>query len=425
MAFTLQIGDQAPDFSLPATDGRTYSLADFAAARVLVVFFTCNHCPFVVGSDESTRATAKRFRDHGVAFIGINSNSEVTHPTDDFAHMVERMEANRFPWVYARDKSQAVARAYGALRTPHFFVFDRKRRLIYTGRGLDNPRNARESRTHDLDRALEEHLGGRPVSIPLTNPIGCNVKWEGRDAHWMPPEACDLVFTPPRGDGPGQRQAAIPRSAAPLKPEIDWNHPQWASLPAIELGYVRPESSDHHPRVSVRLAYDGTIVSALFRTEDRYVRSVRTRFQDLVCNDSCVEWFVQPLPGRGYFNFEFNCGGTLHVSFIENPTRTADGFVKFTRLSEADVRQVVIRTSMPAVVDPEITTPVVWTALIQVPVRLFDRYLGPVSTAPGTVWRANFFKCADETSHPHWLTWSPVGELNFHRPQDFASLVFA
>ena len=118
MSFTLKIGDAAPDFALPATDGKTYRLADFAKADVLVVFFTCNHCPYVTGSDESTRATANRFKAKGVAFIGINANSQNTYPEDDFAHMVERMKTNTFPWVYARDLSQDTARAYGALRTP-------------------------------------------------------------------------------------------------------------------------------------------------------------------------------------------------------------------------------------------------------------------------------------------------------------------
>ena len=191
--FTLRIGDQAPDFKLHATDGRTYSLDDFKTSRVLVVFFTCNHCPFVTGSDEVTRATVLRFQDKGVAFIGINSNSENTHPEDDFDNMVRRMNEQRFPWVYVRDSSQDVARAYGALRTPHFFVFNEERRLVYTGRGVDNPRNTAEMTTNDLERALEEVVAGKPVSIPLTNPIGCNVKWEGKDEHWMPPEACDLV----------------------------------------------------------------------------------------------------------------------------------------------------------------------------------------------------------------------------------------
>jgi len=193
MAFTLPLGSAAPDFRLPATDAKTYRLADFDGAKVLVVFFTCNHCPYVLGSDEVTRQTAEKFMPQGVRFVGINSNSANTHPDDDFAHMADRMETHRFPWVYLRDESQDVARAYGGLRTPHFFVFDAKRKLIYTGRGVDNPRETSKMTVNDLERALREHLAGKPVSAPLTNPIGCNVKWEGQDAHWMPPEACDLV----------------------------------------------------------------------------------------------------------------------------------------------------------------------------------------------------------------------------------------
>jgi peroxiredoxin len=193
MTFTLQIGQRAPDFSLPATDGRDYSLADFAEARTLVVFFTCNHCPFVTGSDEVTRATAEKFRSQGVRFVGINANSVKTHANDGFEHMVARMKEQKFPWVYLRDESQDVARAYGALRTPHFYVFDRERRLVYTGRGVDSPRQIEAMTVNDLDRALAEIVAGRPVSVPLTNPIGCNVKWDGQDAHWMPPEACDLA----------------------------------------------------------------------------------------------------------------------------------------------------------------------------------------------------------------------------------------
>jgi peroxiredoxin len=193
MAFTLQIGERAPDFELPATDDKTYSLSDFDDAKVLVVFFTCNHCPFVTGSDEVTRQTAEKLAPQGVRFVGINSNSKNTYPEDDFEHMVERMNAHQFPWVYLRDKSQDIARAYGALRTPHFYVFDRDRKLVYTGRGVDNPRDTAKMTVNDLERALEEHLAGKPVSVPLTNPIGCNVKWDGMDAHWMPAEACDLV----------------------------------------------------------------------------------------------------------------------------------------------------------------------------------------------------------------------------------------
>lgn len=189
MKFTLlSMGDRAPHFSLPSTDGRVVSPEDVAGP--FVVFFTCNHCPYVVNSDESTRALAERFS--SVPFIGINSNSPNTYREDDFPHMVERMRAHRFPWVYLHDASQDVARAYGALRTPHFFVFDGQKRLVYSGRAIDTPRDPSKSSTHELADALEDVLAGRVVRCPQTKPIGCNVKWDGKDAHWMPPEACDV-----------------------------------------------------------------------------------------------------------------------------------------------------------------------------------------------------------------------------------------
>jgi peroxiredoxin len=192
MAFTLQIGDKAPGFELPATDGNTYRMSDFDE-DVLVIFFTCNHCPYVLGSDEVTRRTSEQFIPQGVRFVGINSNSPNTYAEDSFDHMVERMKEKKFPWLYLYDASQEVALAYGALRTPHFYVFDRDRKLVYTGRGVDNPRDISKMTVNDLENALREHLAGQPVSVPMTNPIGCNVKWEGKDAHWMPPDACDLV----------------------------------------------------------------------------------------------------------------------------------------------------------------------------------------------------------------------------------------
>lgn len=193
MAFTLEIGQKAPNFNLPATDGKTYSLSDFGDARALVIFFTCNHCPYVIGSDEATRATAETFIPQGVQFVGINANSPNTYEEDSYPHMVERMNEYKFPWLYLHDATQDVAKIYGALRTPHFYVFDADRKLVYTGRAVDTPRDATQATVFDLDDALTELLAGQPVTTPVTNPIGCNVKWDGEDAHWMPADACDLV----------------------------------------------------------------------------------------------------------------------------------------------------------------------------------------------------------------------------------------
>ena len=193
MAYTLEIGKKAPGFSLMATDGKIYDLKDFEQFKFLVVFFTCNHCPYVLGSDEITRQTVEEFTPKGVKFIGINSNSSSTYQEDSYENMIARMERFKFPWLYLWDSSQHVAMEYGALRTPHFFVFNEKRELVYTGRAVDNPRETVNMTVNDLDRVLNELTQGKPVSIPVTNPIGCSIKWEGKDKHWMPAEACDLV----------------------------------------------------------------------------------------------------------------------------------------------------------------------------------------------------------------------------------------
>jgi peroxiredoxin len=194
MAFTLEIGTRAKDFNLPATDGNFYSLESFQDSKYLVVFFTCNHCPYVIGSDEVTRKTVEKFQPMGVEFVGINSNSKNTYAEDDFPHMVDRMRVNNFPWKYLYDESQEVALTYGALRTPHFYVFDEQRKLVYTGRGVDSPRDTSKMTVNDLEKTLEEITSGNPISVPVTNPIGCNVKWDGKDRHWMPADACDLVW---------------------------------------------------------------------------------------------------------------------------------------------------------------------------------------------------------------------------------------
>jgi len=193
MAFTLQPGQQAPDFNLPGVDGKNWSLESFRDAKLLIVVFSCNHCPFVVGSEDRMIRLHADYAPRGVAMVAINSNETDNHPTDSFEHMVRRAKDKGFPFPYVRDETQQVARAYGALRTPHFYVFDQRRRLRYTGRMDDNPRQPGLETTRELRDALDALLAGEDPRVAVTNPIGCNVKWKGKPAHWMPPEACDLV----------------------------------------------------------------------------------------------------------------------------------------------------------------------------------------------------------------------------------------
>jgi peroxiredoxin len=193
MAFTLQIGAKAPDFKLPGVDGKNYSLAEFKNAKLLVVVFSCNHCPYVVGSEERINKFVADYSAKGVAFVAINSNETEGHPTDSLDHMKQRAKEKGFKFPYLRDDKQEVALAYGALRTPHFYLFDQDRKLRYTGRMDDNPRNPGQETTHELRDAVDALLAGKKPQVELTNPIGCNVKWWGKERHWMPPEACDLV----------------------------------------------------------------------------------------------------------------------------------------------------------------------------------------------------------------------------------------
>lgn len=193
MPFTLPIGASAPDFSLPATDGKTYSLESFKGANVLVVVFACNHCPYVIGSEDRLIGMANTYATRGVAFVVINANSTEHHAGDSFMAMQQRAREKKFPYPYLRDEDQSAARAYGALRTPHFYVFDADRKLRYTGRMDNHPKDASLATTHELRDAIDAVLAGRKPEVELSNPIGCNVKWSGQDEHWMPPEACDLI----------------------------------------------------------------------------------------------------------------------------------------------------------------------------------------------------------------------------------------
>jgi peroxiredoxin len=178
-AETLSIGSPAPDFKdLPATDGKAYSLGSFQDAKVLVVSFTCNHCPYAQAYEDRFIALAREFAPKGVAFAAINPNDAASYPADGFDKMVERAKEKDFPFPYLRDESQAVAKAYGAVCTPHLFVFDGGRKLVYEGRIDDNWKKSAEVKSHDLRNAIEDVLAGKPVRVANTNPMGCSIKWK-------------------------------------------------------------------------------------------------------------------------------------------------------------------------------------------------------------------------------------------------------
>ncbi|MCD4824773.1 MAG: carbohydrate-binding family 9-like protein [Phycisphaerae bacterium] len=217
----------------------------------------------------------------------------------------------------------------------------------------------------------------------------------------------------------------ISKKDAPPGVNDGWAEGYWSNVKSLPVDQFHPRSSDHRPVTEAKVAYSDDALHLIFRVQDRYVRCVGTKPNDPVCLDSCVEFFVQPLPGKGYFNFEINCGGTMLLYYAEDPAHTDSGQAKSTEVDAALAGQVDIRPSMPPVVDPEITEPVEWTIAYSIPRCLFERYVGPLGSLGGQTWRANFYKCGDKTSHPHWACWSPIEEeLNFHQPKYFAPITF-
>jgi hypothetical protein len=207
-------------------------------------------------------------------------------------------------------------------------------------------------------------------------------------------------------------------------PSLDapWHDPTWNQVQTLELEHFRPEGADHRPRTLARLMHDAAAIYGVFQVHDRYVRCLRTSYWDAVWKDSCVEFFVQPRADRGYFNFEFNCGGAFLCAHITNPERVPGGFKEFSKLPASLGQTIQVRSSLPQRIEPEISEPLVWTLAFSIPFALFEPYVGPLGEIAGQVWRGNFYKCADESSHPHWASWAPVDELNFHRPNCFGTL---
>lgn len=172
-----KIGDLAPDFNLPAVDGKSYSLSSFKDKKVLVVIFTCNHCPYVQGWEGRMIEIQRDFGPQGVQLVGINSNETKKYPEDSFEKMVLRSKGQNFNFVYLRDEDQSVARAYDAACTPEVYVFDAERKLRYHGRIDDNYQDPNAVQSPDLKNALNDLLSDRPARAPETHAMGCSIKW--------------------------------------------------------------------------------------------------------------------------------------------------------------------------------------------------------------------------------------------------------
>ena len=175
----LPLGTKAPDFSLPDVSGKKVSLSDFADAPAVLVIFMCNHCPYVKHVAAGLAELAKDYQRRGVAVVGINSNDVDSFPDDSPAKMAEEVKARGYTFPYLYDATQCVAKAYRAACTPDFYVFDRRRKLVYRGQmDSSRPQSGVPVTGEDLRAALDAVLAGQPVSADQRASLGCNIKWK-------------------------------------------------------------------------------------------------------------------------------------------------------------------------------------------------------------------------------------------------------
>src|SRR5581483_1157872 len=182
----LKVGSHAPDFSLPAVDGKTYSLKDFASSKILAIVFTCDHCPVAQMYEKRIKQLAADYKNRGVALVAINPNdpkavhlSEMgyTDLGDSLPEMKIRAQYRHFNFPYLSDgATQSAAKKYGPTATPHVFIFDSQRILRYEGRVDSNPREELATK-HEARDALDALLAGRPVTVTDTPAVGCSTKW--------------------------------------------------------------------------------------------------------------------------------------------------------------------------------------------------------------------------------------------------------
>lgn len=219
-----------------------------------------------------------------------------------------------------------------------------------------------------------------------------------------------------------QNTYRVHRLKQPLTIDADWDKPAWKDIPSLTIEYYMGQAPEHQPQAQAKVAYDEDALYLIWKVADQFVLAKRTRHQDDVWRDSCVEFFFTPgtePAERGYFNLETNCTGVKLLG-IHHPGSKDD------QPTAADFASIVTASSLQRKIDPELAVPTTWTLEYKIPLSLVQKYAKVDLPQRGVRWRANFYKCADDASHPHWLTWSPVAntEPSFHLPQFFGILEF-
>jgi len=201
-----------------------------------------------------------------------------------------------------------------------------------------------------------------------------------------------------------------------------WNKPEWNHKESIAILNNNGWKADFMPKSRVKLSYDESNLYVIFRVEDKYIKCNTTYYNGPVWEDSCVEFFFSSNPNKSpkYFNLEMNCGGTVLMAYQRIPGKD------FSLIKVEDLLKMEIAHSLPELIKEEIQLPVTWTVEYRLPFHILKRYTNIATPEKGVVWKANFYKCAEKNSHPHWLSWTRINspQPDFHLPQYFGSLEF-
>ncbi|MBI9016742.1 MAG: carbohydrate-binding family 9-like protein [Phycisphaerae bacterium] len=212
----------------------------------------------------------------------------------------------------------------------------------------------------------------------------------------------------------------VEKIKAPFTHTGDIDSGIWLDIPIIEINNYMGDEPEHKPRCQAKMVYDSDNLYIIFSVRDNYILSTRTQNQQDIWNDSCVEFFFSHDITKGYLAIEMNCGGRFLLYYKANP-QTANTLFTYDQCNQVEVFH-----SMPKTVNPELRKETTWTVEYKLPLAMCNEYLNIGNPQPGTVWQGNFYKCADECSRPHWLTWSPIDwpKPNFHKPEFFGNLIF-
>jgi peroxiredoxin len=172
------LGSPCPDFKLKGIDGRSYSRADFESAKAFLAMFICNHCPYVIAIEDRLIALGRAFQLQDLKIAAICANDSERYPADNFENMKKHAQEKKFPFPYLHDEKQTVAREFGAVCTPDFFLFNSEMKLVYRGRLDDSWKDPDGVRSEELRAAIEALIAGREPVGEQKSSMGCSIKWK-------------------------------------------------------------------------------------------------------------------------------------------------------------------------------------------------------------------------------------------------------